>query len=226
MRAHTWAPLAVSLALAVSVLSAHGRPADSQVGNARTANGPMRVALLVDTSDGIGSTMTQIRAAAAAFADALAPGHELMLVTTGRHTEVRVPPTLDHQKVKDSARGLTADHGPTPLIDALMEIDQRFMRNAGDRWGAFVVITGNGSESSIRTDDKGFNDWLSSVSRRRISIDAIVLKFEGNGMPEVIAKAAARASDGHVEDTTMAATLPDKLKAIAERLGAEHSPQH
>jgi hypothetical protein len=218
----------ISIGMTMAEATAVTRPligtAPTQGG--RTTAGPMRVVLMIDTSDGIGDAIPQIRDAVAAFADALPPEHELMLVATGRHTAVRVPPTTDRQKVKDSARGLTADHGPTPLIDSLMEIDQRFIRKAADRWGAFVVVTGDGAESSIRTDDKEFNEWLTSVSTRRVSIDSIVLDYHANGMPEVIANAAARASGGHVENTTMAGSLPEKLKAIAARLGTEHAPQH
>jgi hypothetical protein len=217
----------ISIGLTMAEATAGARPpigaAATQVG--RTTAGPMRVVLMIDTSDGIGDAIPQIRDAVAAFADALPPEHELMLVAMGRHTAVRVPPTTDRQKVKDSARGLTADHGPTPLVDSLMEIDQRFIRKA-DRWGAFVVITGDGAESSIRAGDKEFNEWLTSVSTRRISIDSIVLDYHANGLPQVIANAAARASGGHVENTTMAGALPEKLKAIAARLGTEHPPQH
>lgn len=217
------AGLLLSIFFGVSIPRA--RAVTPQTPDVSDPTGPMLVALLVDTSDGVGQAMTQIRAAVAAFADALPLGHELMLVTTGRHTQVRVPPTSNYQKVKNSASGLTADHGPTPLADALIEIDDRFLRRARDRWGAMVVITGDGSESSIRTDDQGFNEWLSAVSRRRISIDAIVLQFQPNGMPEVIARAATRATSGRLENTTAANALPDKLKAIAEQLGANH-PTH
>ncbi len=224
MRAYAGGLLTLSFCLAVVALSA--RPAPAQPPDKAFLKGPMRVALLVDTSDGIGSAMTQIRGAVAAFADALAPEHELMLVTIGRHTQVRVQPTTDRKKVKDSANGLTVDHGATTLMDSMMEIDQRFLRDAGDRWSAMVVVTGNGNENSIRTDDKGFNGWLTSVSKRRISIDAIVLQFQANGMPEVIASAATRATGGRLENTTMAGALGDKMKAIAERLDADHPAQH
>jgi hypothetical protein len=183
----------------------------------------MRIALLVDTSDGIGAAMPQIRAGVLAFADALPPEHELMLVTTGRRAQVRVQPTTDRKKIKDSAGGLTADHGPTPLMDAIVEIDERFMRKAGDRWPAFVIITGDGSESSVRSDDQAFNQWLATLARRSISFDAIVLKYSGNGLPEMIANAVTRATGGRVEVTTVAGSLPDRMKAIAERLARDHA---
>ena len=187
------------------------------------AAAPMRVALLVDTSDGIGGAITQIRDAVLAFADALPPQDELALVTTGRRVQVRVPPTTDREKVKSSARGLTNDHGATPLMDALLEVDERFMRKAPDRWGELVVITGDGSESSTSTDDKAFNQWLASLQKRQLTVDAIVLKFKGNGLPEAIANAAAHATNGHLDATTLVGALPDKMKAIAERLAQEHS---
>ena len=231
MRSRPDTLFALSITLTLLAVSIRARPSTDlalapQDAGAMDRNGPMRIALLVDTSDGVGSAMTQIRGAVAAFADALAPEHELMLVTIGRHTQVRVQPTTDRKKVKDSANGLTVDRGATALMDSMMEVDQRFLRDAGDRWSAMVVLTGNGNENSIRTDDKGLNDWLRSVSRRRISIDAIVLQFQPNGMPEVIARAATRAAGGRIESTTRAGALADMMKAIAERLGTEHPPRH
>jgi len=184
---------------------------------------PMRVVLMVDTSDGIGPAITQIREAVLAFADALPPEDELALVTTGRRVQVRVPPTADREKVKSSARGLTNDHGATPLMDALIEVDERFLRKAEDRTPALVVITGDGSESSTATDDKGFNKWLATLAARQVAVEAIVLKFKGSGLPEAIVDAAARAGGGHVEKTTAVNELPAKLKAVAARLEAGHA---
>ncbi len=220
--------LALSIGMMVSVSSAArgqppDRPAPAQASSRDTRKGPMRVALLVDTSDGVGTAITQIRSAVVAFADALPPEHELMLVTTGRHTQVRVPPTTDRKKVKDSASGITSDHGATPLMDALVEVDERFMRKAPDRWAAFVVITGDGTENSTSVDDQAFNKWLAALATRQVSVDAIVLKFKGSGLPEAIANAAVRATNGRLDATTAVLSLPDKLKAIAERLAHDHS---
>ncbi len=227
MRPCAGALIALSLALAIpgpSAAAAHaGRTMTPQPPGTAVPKGAMRVALLVDTSEGVGTAIPQIRAAVLAFADALPPEHELMLVTTGRRTQVRVPPTTDRKKVKDSASGITSDHGATPLMDALVEVDERFMRKAPGRWAAFVVITGDGGESSISTDDRGFNQWLSGLSARQMSVDAIVLKFKGSGLPEAVASAAVRATNGRLDATTAVLALPDKLKAIAERLAHEHA---
>ena len=222
-RADVLFALLTALTIAPS-LSAIPSPAAaaSQIGRPVDRGGPMRVVLMVDTSDGVGAAVPQIRAAVAAFADALPPEHELMLVTTGRRMEVRVQPTTDRKKIKDSANGLLAEHGPTPLIDSLIEVDDRFMRKLETRWPALVIITGDGSESSVATDDAAFNKWLASLPNRRISIDAIVLRYKGNSLAENAATAATRATGGHVDVTTAAGALPEKMKAIAERLSGEH----
>ncbi|HEY1911376.1 MAG TPA: VWA domain-containing protein, partial [Vicinamibacterales bacterium] len=107
----------VRLVLMVAVLT---------VGPALSASMPMRIALMVDTSAATSGSITLIREGVVAFLDALPPEHEVLLVSTGRRTQVRVPPTTDRKKLKDSARGLSNDNGPTPLIDGLLEIDGRF----------------------------------------------------------------------------------------------------
>ena len=223
MRRSVAALLPLSFALTVfGSAAAAPRTAFAQSPNGATKKGPLRVALLVDTSDGIGAAIAQIRSAVVAFADALPPEHELLLVTTGRRTQVRVPPTLDRKKVDDSARGITGDHGTTPLMDALLEVDQRFLRNPGDRVPAFVVITGDGSESSA-ANEQAFNKWLTALTTRDVSFDAVVLKFKGSGLPEAIAGAVAQATHGRVETTTAVNTLADKLRTVAERLGREYA---
>src|SRR5580693_7027143 len=85
---------------------------------------PMRVALLVDTSAGTAAAIAQIRTAASAFLDALPPEHEVVLVSTGRRVQMRVPPTTDRAKLKASVAGLLTENGPTALIDALFETDR------------------------------------------------------------------------------------------------------
>jgi hypothetical protein len=121
---------------------------------APSAAAPMRIALLVDTSAGTSSAIVQIRAGVSAFLEALPPEHEVVLVTTGRRTQVRVPPTTDRSKLTASAGGMLPDNGPTALMDALTEVDDRFMRKAGDRAPVFVIVTGDGSENS-KGDDQG-----------------------------------------------------------------------
>ena len=65
----------------------------------------MRIALMLDTSDAAAPALTHMRAGVAEFLDALPPEDEVILITTGRQMRVRVPPTTDRKKLKETAAG-------------------------------------------------------------------------------------------------------------------------
>ena len=77
------------------------------------------------------------------------------------------------------------DNGPTALMDALTEVDDRFMKKAGDRASVFVILTGDGSENSKNVDEQGFNRWIADIAKRGVSVSAVVLKTTGIGLPDV-----------------------------------------
>jgi hypothetical protein len=181
---------------------------------------PPRIALLVDTSDGVTSSLTQMRAGLQAFVDALPPEPELLVATTGRRTAVRVQPTTDRKKARDAVVGLISDGGPTPLMDAIFEVDERFMRKNADRRSIFVIVTGDGSENSLRTSPDAFNRWLATLRGRNAMIHALVLK-SGNGMPEVIARAAVQATSGLFEPINPGAPIAEAMQKIARRISEE-----
>jgi len=192
-----------------------------QVQRAALATSPMRVALMIDTSDGAAQAVNQIRIGLLDFLDALPPPHEVLIVSTGRQMRVRVPPTTDRKKLTDAAKGVFSDGGATPLMDALLEIDDRFMRKADDRWPVFVIITGDGAESSAGANEKKFNDWLHALPGRGIAAHAIALKFKGGGMPEIVASHVAQTANGFYDFINTSNSLPGKMKAIAEQLARD-----
>ena len=175
-----------------------------------------RIALLVDTSDGTSASITQMRAGLQSFVDALPPEPELLVATTGRRTAVRVQPTTDRQRARNSLGGLISDNGPTPLMDAILEIDDRFMRKARDRRPIFVIVTGDGSESS-RTNPDTFNQWLATLHGRSGVAHALIIK-SGNGMPEIVARAAVQATSGLLQTISPGARIADAMRKIALRI--------
>jgi Mg-chelatase subunit ChlD len=145
-----------------------------------------------------------------------------MMVSTGRQVRVRVQPTADRKKIKDAASGLFLDGGGTPLMDGLMEIDDRFMRKAEDRWPVFVIITSDGSESSAGANEKKFNDWLAVLPVRGFSAHAISIKYRGGGMPEIVAQHVAATAGGSYDYINTSNSLPEKMTAIAQRLSSDY----
>jgi Mg-chelatase subunit ChlD len=185
---------------------------------AELAKSPMRIALMVDTSDAAAPAMQHVRTGLVDLIDAVPAPHEIMLVSTGRQTRVRVAPTADHKKVRDAAGGLFGEGGATPLRDGLLEIDERYMRKAEDRWPVFVIVTSDGAEGSGDAVEKRFNNWVSALRPRGIVVHAIALKYRGGGLPEAVAAAVAETSGGAYDFINTSNSLPGKLKAIAERM--------
>ncbi len=186
------------------------------------ATNPMRIALMVDTSDAANAAIAHIRTGVVAFLETLAPEQEVMLVTTGRQMRVRVPFTTDRKKLVSAAGGLFGDGAGTPLMDALVEIDQRFMSKADDRWPVFVIVTTDGTESSTGVQDKEFNRWVESLRYRAATVEAITIKTKGNGgLPEVIAMNASTNTGGHYDSILVSNALPDKLKTLATQMNVD-----
>lgn len=187
---------------------------------ALSAAPPMRIALLVDTSAATASAIARIRAAVSAFLDALPPEHEVLLVTTGRRTQVRVPPTTDRTKLKENVGGMLPELGPTALLDSLKAVDDRFMRKtSGDHWPVFVILTADGSENSHEVDQKGFNRWVDEIAFRGVSVNAIVLKTSANGVPESIASGLAQVTHGHYASMGIAGNIAEAMAQLAAKLG-------
>ena len=211
-------------ALAIQFTAAVVVPARAQVSglSGQGGGGPMRIAILADTSEAAASSLVHMRAALLAFVETIAPEHEVLVASTGRRLEVRAQPTTDRAKIKAAVTGLLADNGPTPLVDSLREIDERFMRKTTDRAPVFVIVTADGTESSSRTDDKAFNVWGEDLMRRRVVVHAIVLKIKGNGAPEAVAGSLARSTGGHFETISSGQALPEKLKIVAERIQRDY----
>jgi len=192
-----------------------------EVVGATLANTPMRIALIIDTSDGAANALNHIRTGLAQFLDALPPEHEVMIVSTGRQVRVRIPPTTDRKKLGDVAKALFSDGGAEPLMDGLLEIDDRFLRKAEDRWPVFVIITGDGAESSAGANEKKFNDWLRVLPARGVSAHAVVMKFKGGGTPEIFANHVVETAGGLYEFINTSNSLPEKMKAIGDRLARD-----
>jgi hypothetical protein len=187
------------------------------------ATSPMRIVVLVDTGETAAPAIMHLRAALAALADGIGPQHELALVATGRQVRVRVPPTTDRKKFKDAATGLFADGGATVLSDGLLEMDERFFRTAEDRWPVFVIVTADGVDGSSGANEKKFNDWLRALPSRGISAHAVAIKYKGGGMPELIANHVAQTAGGYYDFVNTSNSVPDKFKAIAERLTNDYA---
>jgi hypothetical protein len=195
------------------------------VTRAGPAKDPMRIALMLDTSDAAATALTNLRAGALAFLDALPPEDEVIFITTGRQLRVRVPPTTDRKKLKDTAAGLFTDGAGTVLMDGLLEIDDRFFKKgADDRWPVFVIFTSDGTESSTGSREKEFQKWSPLLGARGITVHALVFKTpKGSGSTaEIVAENVSHNTGGRYDVMNTTTALPDKMKALGEQLALDH----
>jgi hypothetical protein len=189
---------------------------------AAQATSPMRVAVLVDTGEAATPSLIHIRAGLAEFFDALPTKHEALLVSTGRQLRVRVQPTFERKKLKDAAAGIFSDGGGTALMDSILEVDDRFMRRAEDRWPVFVVLTSDGAENSGGAHELAFNRWLGSVAARGVTGHSLIIKTSGNGLTEIIANSVAENTGGQYIAVNTSNSVPEKMRALATRMGDDY----
>ncbi|HEX3644360.1 MAG TPA: VWA domain-containing protein [Vicinamibacterales bacterium] len=209
------------LAAADFTVSEDGQP--RVVSRAGPAKDPMRIALMLDTSDAAAPALTHMRAGALAFLDALPPEDEVILITTGRQVRVRVPPSTDRKRLKDSAAGLFSDGAGTVLMDGLLEIDDRFFKKADDRWPVFVIFTSDGTEASQGAREKEFTKWSPMLPARGITVHAFVMKTpKSSGMPEIVAENLTRNTGGRYDVMNTTTALPEKMKALGDQLALDH----
>jgi hypothetical protein len=181
------------------------------------SNHPMRIALLVDTSAGANFQIADLRAALGAFFGVVPPPHEVLFVTTGVHEQVRVQPTADRMPLMNSAQSLFPDTGGgtgTALFDALDDVDGRFMKKAGDKTPVYVIVTGDGFETSQRFDEKAFDALTRSLQARDVPVYGVVLSKAALGTPASIAVHLANNTQGHIEMIGSTLQLVGALKKV------------
>src|SRR5439155_24406830 len=113
------------------------------------------------------------------------------------------------------------DGGATPLMDALLEIDDRFFKKTNDRWPVLVILTGDGPESSAPANEKKFNEWLRDLPARGITAHAFAFKYKGGGLPDLIAAHVVQTAGGQFDYMNTSNSLPGKMKAFGERLAGD-----
>jgi hypothetical protein len=193
-----------------------------EITSARLSSEPLRVALLIDSSEESERALNDIRAGLDVFLTTLPQEHEVALITIGRQLRVRVQPTLDRARLRDVAKQFSADGGGTVLLDGARETNDRFMRRAEDRWPVMVIVTTDGPERSGTTHDDDYLRFLQDLVLRQTTVHTILLQRSGGGMPAEIASNLAQNTGGRYDALLTSNQLANRMKALAERLADDH----
>jgi hypothetical protein len=185
------------------------------------ADGPVRVILLVDSSSAMSQMLNDFRAALAAFLEALPAQHEVGLITTGGQIRIRAQPTTDRAKLTAEAARLASDGGANSLIDTLMETDRRFLKPAPN-WPVFVIVTTDNGDTRTAPNIEDYNRFLDDFLMRAGSAHAVIVKGKNTGPVTEIVENLIQNTGGLYEFINLSTGLPERLKAMAERIAADH----
>jgi len=192
-----------------------------KVTHAALANDTMRIALIVDSSENVAQLLNQFRPGLQSLVDALPEPTEVGLMTIGRQARMRVPPTADRKKLSDAFKGFFSDGGGSAALDGVIEGYDRILKKAENRWPIIILVTTDGAAAGSTREDE-FERFLNVVQPAGVVAHAIVIALRGNGMPTVVAMDLTQATGGSYQVIAAATALPERLKALGERLAAAH----
>ena len=198
-----------------------------EVTSATLAPRPLRIVLVVDTSEAIRQPIGQIRTAIATFLDALDAGHEMMFVTSST-PQVRVQPTTDRAAMIKVARELFGT-GANTVYRTVDEMFHRFGQTTGHR-PVFVVVTTEGFESTQNINPQEIKHITDHFISRGGSLHSIRLILplagqtsRGGNLTELpVTQMVARDSGGAYTDISPNGLL-DVLQRLADVINTSHA---
>jgi hypothetical protein len=184
--------------------------------------GLTRIVLLVDSSSAVGSHVNAFRNALTTFLDTLPGTPEMTLISMGGQLRVRVPPTSDRARLRTGAESFAPDGGGNVLVDALLEADRRFLRDAVVARPVFVVLTTDSGEMRGEPRIDQYNRFVGEFIQRRGLAHAVVVRGRSSGIISDIARNFADNTRGLFEIVNADTAAPLMMKNIAIHLAASH----
>jgi hypothetical protein len=184
--------------------------------------GPMRIALVVDSSSAVAPLLNNLRAGLATFLDELPGEHEITFISTGGQIRIRQPVTTDRQKLKTAVGLFASDGGANSLVETMMEVDRRFLNGAPGQWPVFVIVTTDQGATRWEPNYDRFNRFVSDFVARGGTAHAIVLHGKAGGITTEFVMNVVENTGGYYESMAIANVLPDKMKMVAEHMDANY----
>ena len=192
-----------------------------QVTKVTMGNAPMRIAFLVDTGAAANEMTAVSRTALNAFLTAYEGTDEMALVAIGRQPRVLLKPTNDKVKIKKAFDGLFQDGGPTQMVDGVRDTYSQLMKAPEVSWPVFVIVS-TASNDGTETQPQELNRFMEEIRMKGVTIHAIFVQMNNMGSAMEYGRAMTKATGGSFDTITTPGGLPDKLKALAPRIHADH----
>ena len=186
---------------------------------------PLRIAVLVDTSQAMEPHIANTRAAVKAFVQWMHGEHEIALFSVADRPTLLADYTRDTQRLEHAAERVFSHTGSGAyLLDAITEVSDG-LRAREDARKVIVVITSEGPEFSARYH----NDVLDALRDADLTLHSFVLTrrragFANDGARErefAIAR-GTRLTGGRREDLVTSTPLSDRLLSLAAELSNQY----
>jgi len=195
--------------------------AKRQITKVTLGNAPMRLAFLVDTGAAANDMTAVSRTALNAFLTAYEGTDEMALVAIGRQPRIILKPTNDKAKIKKAFDGIFPDGGSTQLVDGVRDTYTQLMKGPEVSWPVFVIVA-TASNDGTEMQPQELNRFMDEMRMKGVTVHAIIVQLNNMGSAMEYARMLTKGTGGSFETITAPSGLPDKLKALAPRLHADH----
>lgn len=162
-----------------------------EIVSAKMTRRPVRLVLVVDATDGIRQPVGLVRAALAAFVNAIDPLVEMMLITVAGTPQVRVRPTLAREPIVKSVANIFGTGGANTMHRVIDDLFHRFAQTTEHR-PVFVVITTEGFESTQNINPQQITHITDHFMSRggtlhavRLNVPMTAQTFRGGNLTEM-----------------------------------------
>ncbi len=190
------------------------------------ANGPMKIAMLVDHGNQMNEVngTNQLRDGLNAFLDTLPPQHEIGLFSIARSINRRVDFTDDRDELREGVGLIFAESGaPAVLLDGVSETwERRF--DEEDTYPVFVLVLTDNSEGSGNWNDDEYAELLYTLVGSGVTVHTVVVMTRGGSNVSNTALNMSQFTGGLYLNINAATGLESSLTDLATRMG-EHFDQ-
>ncbi len=190
------------------------------------ANGPMKIALLVDHGNQLNEVngTNALRAGLNAFLDTLPPQHEIGLFSIARSINRRVDFTGDRDELREGVGLIFAESGaPAVLLDGVNEtLERRF--DEEDTYPVFVLVLTDNSEGSGNWNDDEYSELLYTLVGNGVTIHTVVVMTRGGSNVSNTALNMSEFTGGLYLNINAVTGFENSLTDLATRMG-EHFDQ-
>jgi hypothetical protein len=181
---------------------------------------PMKIAILVDNSEGIGNSASSLRNGMTEFLNILPPQHEVAMYSIAGNILPLVDFTTDRDELRDAADGLLNRGGGARMVDALTDTwDRRF--DDDEPWPVIFLVITDAPEGSGNINPDRFNAFVQDLASKGAMVHTVILQNTLGSVQNQISRIVSQATGGLHRSINSATALVDTLSEFATVMG-EH----